>query len=195
MRFPLELRFRILAVAAQASLRDATGHLLCYVKQKAFTLKEAVTVFGDEAQQQPLYRINADRVIDISAQYRIDDMAGRSLGVVRRRGMRSFWRALYEIHRGGQHVFTVQEENPWVKVADGLLTEIPLLGLLSGYLFHPAYGVTHRDTGAVVLRVVKRPAFLEGVFRIEAVNALNDDDERLAVLGVLMVLLLERRRG
>jgi hypothetical protein len=195
VNFPLELRFRIVAISAQASLRDASGHLLCYVKQKAFKLKEAVTVFGDEAQQRPLYHINADRVLDISAQYRIDDLAGRSLGVVRRRGMRSFWRALYEIHRDGRHLFTVQEENPWVKVADGLLTEIPVLGLFAGYLFHPAYRVSRHDTATVVLRVVKRPAFLEGVFRIDAVRALDEDDERLAVLGVLMVLLLERRRG
>ena len=70
MNFPLELRFRIVAISAQASLRDASGHLLCYVKQKAFKLKEAVTVFGDEAQQRPLYHINADRVLDISFNHR-----------------------------------------------------------------------------------------------------------------------------
>jgi hypothetical protein len=44
-------------------------------------------------------------------------------------------------------------------------------------------------------RVVKRPAFLEGVYRIEALGALDAEDERLAVLSVLMVLLLERQRG
>src|SRR3954468_1128541 len=71
MNFPLELRFKLLAISSQISVRDASGHLLCHVKQKAFKLKEEVTVFGDEAQTRPLYRINADRVIDISAQYQI----------------------------------------------------------------------------------------------------------------------------
>ena len=195
MNFPLELRFKLLAISSQISVRDASGHLLCHVKQKAFKLKEEVTVFGDEAQTRPLYRINADRVIDISAQYRINDMSGRSLGVIKRRGMRSFWRAQYEIHRDGRPVLTIQEENPWVKVADGFLTEIPVLGIFAGYLLHPAYRVTRSDTGAVVARVVKRPAMFEGLFRMDAVGVLNEEDERLAVVSVLMMLLLERRRG
>ncbi|RPI47872.1 MAG: SDR family NAD(P)-dependent oxidoreductase, partial [Betaproteobacteria bacterium] len=155
------LRVRVVAIASQAALRDASGRPVCYVKQKAFKLTEAVTVFGDEAQQRPVYRITADCVIDISAQYRIDDVEGRPLGVVHRRGMRSFWRALYEIGREGQLVFVVQEENPWVKVANGALTQIPVLGLFAGYLFHLAYRVTRADTGAAALRVAKRPAFLE----------------------------------
>jgi hypothetical protein len=195
MNFPLELRFKLIAIASQISVRDASGHLLCYVKQKAFKLKEEVTVFSDEAQSRPLYRINADRVIDISAQYQITDMSGRSLGVIKRRGMRSFWRAQYEIHRDGRPVLTIQEENPWVKVADGFLTEIPVLGIFAGYLFHPAYRVTRSDTGAVAARVVKRPAMFEGLYRMDAVGVLNEEDERLAVVSVLMMLLLERRRG
>jgi hypothetical protein len=195
MDFPLELRFRIVVVSSQAALRDASGRLLCYVRQQAFRLKEAVTVFGDEAQQRPLYRISADRVIDVSARYRIDDVAGRTLGEVHRHGMRSFWRAHYEIHRDGRPLFVVQEENPWVKVADGLLGQIPVIGLLAGYVFHPAYRVTRSDTGAAALRIEKRPALLEGVYRIDALAALDAEDERLAVLGVLMVLLLERQRG
>ena len=195
MKFPLELRFKLLAISSQISVRDATGQLLCYVKQKAFKLKEEVTVFGDEAQTRPLYKINADRVIDISAQYKIDDVTGRTLGVVKRRGMRSFWRAHYEIHRAGTPTLVIQEENPWVKVADGFLTEIPVLGMFAGYFFHPAYRVTRSDTGAVAARVVKQPAMFEGRYRMDAVGSLTEEDERLAVLSVLMMLLLERRRG
>jgi uncharacterized protein YxjI len=195
MNFPLDLRFKILAIAAQIYVRDSTGHLVAYVKQKAFKLKEDITVFGDEAQTRPLYSIRADRVIDFSAQYRIEDTSGHELGTVKRRGMRSFWRAQYEVHRGGQAVMTIQEENPWVKVADGFLTEIPILNLLSGYLFHPAYKVTRVDSGAVVLRVKKQAAFLEGRFQVDALAAQNEEDERLGVLSILMALLLERARG
>ena len=195
MNFPLDIRFRLIAIASQLTVRDATGVLLCYVKQKAFRLKEDVVVFGDEAQSRPLYRIQADRVLDISAQYRITEASGeRALGSVRRRGMRSFWRAQYEVEREGRLLFTIQEENPWVKVADGFLGEVPVLGMLSGYLFHPAYRVTSAD-GAVVLRAVKRPAFWEGRFEVEALSPLPEDDERLAVLSILMMLLLERQRS
>jgi hypothetical protein len=195
MNFPLDLRFKILAIAAQIYVRDSTGHLVAYVKQKAFRLKEDVTVFGDEAMARPLYRIRADRVIDFSASYRIEDTSGREIGTVKRRGMRSFWRAQYEVHRGGQPVLTIQEENPWVKVADSFLTEVPIVNLLSGYIFHPAYKVTRVDSGAVVLRTQKQAAFLEGRFQIAALGAQSEDDERLGVLSILMMLLLERTRG
>ena len=114
MNFPLDLRFKILAIAAQIYVRDSAGHIIAYVKQKAFKLKEDVTVFGDEAQTRPLYRIRADRVIDIAAQYQIEDTSGAELGTVKRRGMRSLWRAHYEVRRGGQPVMTFEEEYAWV---------------------------------------------------------------------------------
>lgn len=195
MVFPLDLRFKLLALASQISVRDATGRLVFYVKQKAFKLKEAVAVYADEAQTTLLYRIAADRVLDISAHYQIEDQAGVPLGVVQRRGMRSLWRAHYEICRGGAPLFRIEEENPWIKLLDALLGELPLIGMFTGHFLHPAYRVTEAGTGTAVLRAVKRPAFFEGRFQIERTGAPGDDVEPLVVLSVLMLLLLERRRG
>jgi uncharacterized protein YxjI len=198
MKFPLDLRFKIVAIAQQIAVRDSLGQLIAYVKQKAFKLKEDVTVFADEGQTQPLYRLRADRVLDISAQYRIEDASGRSLGTVKRRGMRSLWRAQYEVSRAaqaGQTAFVIQEANPWSKVGDNVLGEIPILGLLSGYLFHPRYRVTRADTGSIVIEAAKQAAFFEGRFRVDAHEPMSADDELLVVLSVLMMLLLERRRG
>ncbi|MBW3629384.1 MAG: hypothetical protein KY464_08820 [Gemmatimonadetes bacterium] len=195
MRFPLQLRFRTFAVSPQALVTDDAGQLVFYVKQKAFRLKEAITVFSDEEQTRPLYRIAADRVIDLSASYHFEDEAGNPLGLLKRLGMRSLWRASYEVHRGGGPVLAIGEENPWVKVVDGLIGEIPVVGMLSGFILHPAYRVTRADNGAPVLRVVKQPALLEGKYTIEQLDELGDADTALAVLAVLMMLLLERRRG
>ncbi|MCP4602297.1 MAG: hypothetical protein GY847_17565 [Proteobacteria bacterium] len=36
-------------------------------------LREEVTVFADPDQNRPLYKINADRVIDFSARYHFTD--------------------------------------------------------------------------------------------------------------------------
>ena len=195
MNFPLELRFKLLAIASQITVTDAAGRVICYVKQKAFRLREAVTVYADATQQRPLYRISADRVIDFSARYHVEDEAGQPLGTVQRSGMRSIWRAHYEVQQGGQPRFVVREENPWVKVVDNLLGEIPVLGILTGYLFHPAYVVTRADSGQAMLRVVKRPALFEGRYTVEQLGAIPDAEEPLAVLGILMMLLLERTRG
>ena len=193
MNFPLDLSFKIVAISPQAAVRDASGNVVLYTKQKAFKLKEAVTVFADVEQTRPLYTINADRVLDFNAKYNIADTAGRHVGTVARKGRRSLWRAEYEVFGAGQSV-TVREENGWVKVADALFGELPLVGILSGYLFNPSYVMTNQS-GAPVMRLTKKPAFLEGKFQLEKLAELSPDEEVRAVLGFLMMVLLERRRG
>jgi uncharacterized protein YxjI len=194
LNYPLKLSFKILAIARQLSVTDSTGRLIFYVKQKAFKLKEAVTVFADEAQTQPLYTINADRVLDFSARYHFADQQGRILGSVKRQGMKSLWRARYDIMEGEQVALTIQEANPWVKVFDSLFGEIPLVGMFAGYVFNPAYNVL-RPNGGAVMRLVKEPAFLEGKFRIENLGPMREDEELRALLSLLMTVLLERARG
>lgn len=196
MKFPLEVKFKTLAVAPQISVIDSAGELLLYVYQKAFTLKDSVTVYRDVEQTRPLYRMNADRILDISARYAIEQEGGGPLGVLQRHGMRSLWRAHYELERGGAVMLTIREENAWVKVIDGVLSEIPFVGILSGYFFHPTYRVARADDEPAVLRVIKQPALFEGRYTIERPGAvLPEGDETLAVLAVLMMLLQERGRG
>ena len=73
MKYPLNLSFKLLAIAQQITGTDAAGQVVFYVKQKAFKLKEAVTVFADVEQTKPMYTIKADRVIDFSARYDFND--------------------------------------------------------------------------------------------------------------------------
>ena len=195
MSYPLTLRFKILAVARQLSVRDSDQRLLMYVKQKAFKLKEAITVYADEEQTKPLYRIAADRVIDFSATYDITDAAGVYVGALRQKGMKSLWRSTYEIVRGDEVVFTVREENPWAKVGNSLFEGIPLIGALSGYVFHPSYLISADGRGAV-LRARKEAAFLESMFLVQRLETpLPPEDERLLLIGMVTTVLLERRRG
>ena len=195
MNFPLDLRFKILAIASQIAVTDAQGQLVYYVKQKAFKLKEAVTVFGDEGQTRPLYKIAADRILDISARYRIEDMGGAELAILQRRGMKSLWKAHYEIHQGGRETLLIREENGWIKVLDAIVGGIPIVGIFAGYMFNPAYLVSRGEEQPALLRVAKQPAMFEGKFRIDAHALSPGDPVDAAVLGVLMMLLLERARG
>lgn len=195
MSYPLTLRFKVLAIARQFSVEDSSGRLLMYVKQKAFKLREAITVYADEAQTRPLYSVQADRVIDFSAKYHINDANGQEIGSVRQRGMRSIWRARYDIFRHDEVIFAVQEENPLAKVADSFLGEIPILGAFAGYFFHPKYLISTAD-GRPVLRATKQPAFFEGVFKVERLETpLTPEDERLVLIGAVTAVLLEKTRG
>lgn len=194
MNYPLTVTFKILAIAQQLSLTDSTGQLIFYVKQKAFKLKEAVTVFADAQQTNPLFKINADRVLDFSASYHFTDNNGAPLGSVKRKGMRSLWRARYDIMDGEGPGLMIQEANAWTKVLDGIFGEIPIVGMFSGYVFHPAYNVIRPDQ-TVVMRLTKQPAFFEGKYRIEKLNSLNEKEETRVLLSLIMMVLLERRRG
>ena len=192
--YPLTISFKIVAFAPQFSIRDANGILLGYVKQKLFKLKEAVTVFADEAQKQPLYTINADRIIDFSARYNFATSQGSPLGSVKRQGLKSIWKSHYDIMDGDIITMSITEENPWIKVLDALFTEIPVIGMFSGYVFHAAYVVARQD-GNTVMRLEKKPAFFEGKFMVEKKGQLSEIEEQRALLSLIMMLLLERTRS
>lgn len=194
MNFPLTARFKLLAIAQQVSVEDRTGNLLYYARQKAFKLREAVTVFADEAQTRPAFSIAADRVLDVSARYTITAAGGGQAGVLQRQGMKSIWRTSYTIDAGSHGRFTIREENPWIKLADGLFEAIPVLGMFAGYLFHPKY-VVAREGGAPVLRIEKKPALFEGVFEFQSAGEPGAEVPDALVISGVMMLLLERRRG
>jgi uncharacterized protein YxjI len=192
---PLTLRFKLIALAPQVFLEDSSGQLLLYVKQKLLKLKEEVNVFTDEAQSDRAFTIKADRVIDFRARYTIANSAGQTLGIIKQRGMKSLWKAHFDIEDAfGRESFFIEEENPWIRMIDGLFGSIPIIGMLSGYLFQPTYLVKHVD-GNVVMMLKKQPAMWEGRFQLREVQPTTDAEKQLLALSVVMMTLLERSRG
>jgi uncharacterized protein YxjI len=195
MNYPIDLTFKLLALASQIYIRDANGNLMGYVKQKLLKLKEDINVFTDESQTHILYNIKADRVIDFSANYTFRDAAGNVLGHIKRKGMRSIFKANYEISdAAGHHVMNINEENGWIKVVDSLVGEIPVLGMFTGYLFNPSY-ILSRTDGTQIARLAKQPAFFEGKFQISPITQVSGEEETRGLLAFLMMTLLERARG
>ena len=197
LAFPLRLSFKLLAFAPQFYVHDANGASLAYVKQKLFKFKEAVTVFADERQTEVRYHIQADRVIDFSAQYNFTDTQGAALGCVKQRGLRSLWKAGFDVLDNGQVIFHINEKSMLTRFLDALFGQIPVIGLLSGYLFQPAYEVSRPD-GSQVMVLTKQPALFEGRFDIEleAVRApLSAREADQLLLSLMMIVILERNRG
>lgn len=195
MNYPIQLSFKLLAIASQIYIRDANGQLLGYVKQKLLKLKEDINVFADEQQTQHLFNIKADRVIDFSARYNFTAASGQPVGSIKRKGMRSIFKANYEIYGpDGSQAMNIHEENAWIKVVDSVLGELPIIGMFTGYFFNPAYIVSRMD-GTAVARLQKQPAFFEGVFNLESLAPVSSEEETLVLLSVLTMTLLERSRG
>lgn len=192
--YPLDLSFKIFTIGTRVGVVDASGRQVAYIRKKKFRLREDVTVYRDEGQNEALFRLKADRIVDFGASYAVTAPDGRLLGSVWRQGVRSLWRSAYAIaDAGGKEVGGIREENPWIKVADALVQSIPFAGALDGLFFNPAYRV---DLGGeTVLRLQKQRALLEGRFRLEKTGDFAQAAENLLLAGVVMMLLLERDRG
>ena len=196
MNYPLKLSFKLITLVSQIYISDANGALLGYVRQKLLKLKEDINVFADEQQTQHLYNIKADRVLDFSAKYNFTDNRGVSVGAIKRKGMRSIFKAHYEIFGpSGALVMEIHEENAWIKVIDSLLGELPVVGMFTGYFFNPSYLISRTNGGAQIARLQKQPAFFEGIFQLEKLAEMSEGDEAIVLLSFLTMTLLERARG
>ena len=193
--FPITFAFKIGTLANDFVAKDASGKTLAYVRQKMFKFKEAIMVYSDESKTNLLYTINADRIIDFNASYSFADSDGKVLGRVGRKGMKSLWKANYEIFDNENKLeYTIGEENPWSKVFDTMLCEVPLVGMFSGYMFNPKYGVTRTD-GTTVARLSKEASFFGRRFKMDKLADLEAGDSERMMLALMMMVLLERRRG
>ena len=196
IQYPLQLSFKILALASQANVTDAVGKTLLHTKQKMFKFREHVEIFTDNNRATRLAEIKANKVIDWSARYDSNDASGQPIGSVGRKGWRSLWRSHYEVFNPGDQApdFAIREENPGAKVMDSLLGEIPVVGLATGFLFHPRY-LASRANGQPAMRIEKKAAFFEGRFEITKLGEMTPREELNLILSFMMLVMLERRRG
>ena len=193
--YPLKFSFKIGTLSNDFIITDANGAKLSYVKQKMFKLKEDILCYEDESKSNVLYRIKANKWLDYSATYVFSDKNEMEIGKVARKGRASIWKATYEIlNNNDAHEFTIKEENPWAKVFDAMLGEIPVLGLFTGYLFNPKYAVLNSQEQPI-LRLKKEGSFFGRKFSLEKLGEFSDSEQERIILGLMMMVLLERRRG
>ncbi|MDP5229220.1 MAG: hypothetical protein NWQ38_02415 [Cellulophaga sp.] len=195
LSFPIKFVFNITTFSNDFTATDASGKTVAFVKQKLFKFKEDVSVFENETKTNILFKINADKWIDFSTAYNFSDPGGKSLGKVARKGWASIWKAKYELIDQHQKLqYHIREENAWVKVMDGVLGQIPILSIFTGYLFNPSYIVTNLDN-KIVVRLKKEASFFGRKFEVSKLTDIDQDDEQRILLGLMMMILLERRKG
>lgn len=193
--YPLKFTFKIGTFSNDFVITDANGAKLSYVKQKMFKLKEDILCYENESKTNLLYRIKANKWLDYSATYVFSDNKDLEIGKVARKGRASIWRATYEIMNNNDvREFTIKEENPWAKVFDAMFGEIPFLGIFTGYLFNPKYAILNEQQQPV-LRLKKQGSFFGRKFSLEKLGDFSDSEQERIILGIMMMILLERRRG
>ena len=195
LQYPLFLKFKLTTLSSDFTITDRNENSLAYVRQKMFKLKEDVVVFNNESKSQENFRIRANQWIDFNASYAITDSFGKNLGKIARKGMRSIWKATYNIFdQNDTQKYKVQEENAWVKVLDGMVGEIPIIGMFTGYFLNPSY-IVHDNNGKEIYRLKKMPSFFGRKFQLDQINDIPDHEETLVVLSLMIMVLLERAKG
>lgn len=195
-QYPLQFEFKIGTLSNDFTGKDASGKTLVYVRQKLFKLKEAIQVFATEKKEELLFTISADRIIDFNACYAFADDEGQTFGQIGRKGAKSLLKAHYEIYDNEKKLeFVIQEENPWAKFWDALLCEVPVLSMFTGYMFNPRYTVKRPGSDEVVIRLSKEKSFFGRRFKVDKLANLEEGEDERLILGLMMLSLLERRRG
>jgi len=194
-KYPITFEFKIGTLANDFIAKDSSGNTIAYVRQKMFKLKEDIQVFSNESKSKVLYTIGADRIIDFNASYSFKNENDIEIGKVGRKGRKSLLKAHYNIFDQNSNLdYTISEENPWAKVGDALLGEVPILSMFTGYMFNPKY-VVKDSSDTIIARLSKQPSFFGRKFLLEEVGGFKPGDDERILLALMMMSLLERRRG
>ena len=170
---------------------DTMENLVAYVEQKAFKLKEDITIFADEEKQRPLLRIQAQSIIDFSAAYHVTDLRNNELvGALRRKGFKSMVRDEWEILDATQQPLGVlREDSVWLATVRRILS-MELVQLWIPQTFNVE--LNGRPAGTI------KQHFNPFVLKLDV--DLRDDpgrqfDRRLALAAVVLLLAIEGREG
>lgn len=194
LQYPLHFKFRITSLSNDFSATDANGKSIYYVREKMFSLRDIVMVYSDESKSELLYELRSNKLIDFQQTFSMTDRTGRVIGKVRRKSIKSLWRSTFNLMDAEDRIdHTIKEKNPFVKFWDGLFGELPLIGMLSGYIFNPSY-ILEDDLGEQIFEISKEPSFFGRKFKVLKLTSKNIDDERL-VLSLMLMVLMERSNG
>jgi hypothetical protein len=92
-------RRKILAIAPTFEIFDAQGRPLVYCQEKLFKIKDDIRIYSDASKQVELLRIGQRNIMDWAGIFDVTDPAtGQRIGVLRRKGWRSFARDEWHVH-------------------------------------------------------------------------------------------------
>jgi uncharacterized protein YxjI len=159
--------------------------------QKAFKLKEDITIYADDSKTRPLLAIKARNIIDFSAAYDVTDpQTGEHLGLLRRKGLRSMLRDQWEILNAREQVIAMAEED---SMAMAVLRRA--LDFLEVNLVPQSFHITAND-GVEIGRASQRfnPFIHRMDLRISQEQAAGRIDPRLLIALTTLLVLIEGRQ-
>ena len=167
-------------------VKDEQGNTVMYSKQKAFKLREDMTVWADEDQSRELLKIKTPQIMDFGATYFVTDTAagGEEVGALARKWGKSMVRDTWYLLGPDQQQV-------------GLLQEKSLAGaLLSRFIkIVPQKYVIQTMDGALVVSIKQHfnPFVLKYTMTID--DPMPPIDRRLLIAMGILLCAIEGREG
>ncbi|TGL86502.1 hypothetical protein EHQ68_14395 [Leptospira congkakensis] len=164
---------------------ESKNKLLFFVKQKAFKLKEDITVYADETKTKELLKIKARSVIDFSATYDVVDVSSNeAIGSLRRKGFKSILKDSWEIlDTKDQVVGSIDEDSMFKAILRRFLTN----------LIPQSFFITLNKNQVGVLKQTFNPFVPQFNIDFSADNT-NALDRRMGIAIVILLQIIEGRQ-
>ncbi len=92
-------------------VHTADGQMILYVKHPVFRLREEFTIWADEEQTQPVFKLKSRQIIAINFCFDITDaITGRHIATIQKRGLKSLVRDTFLILDPAGHQMGAMEE-------------------------------------------------------------------------------------
>ncbi|TGK90088.1 hypothetical protein EHQ23_00555 [Leptospira bourretii] len=160
-------------------------NLLFFVKQKAFKLKEDITVYADETKSKELLKIKARSMIDFSAIYDVVDVSSNEpMGALRRKGFKSILKDSWEIlDTKDQVIGSIDEDSMLKAILRRFLTN----------LIPQTFFITINKNQVGVLKQTFNPFVPQ--FNIDfSSDSANALDRRMGIAIVILLQIIEGRQ-
>jgi uncharacterized protein YxjI len=170
-------------LGAAFRLYTPEGELAFFVKQKAFKIREQITVFADEGMSDARLAIQARQRLDISATYDVTEVAsGEKVGALQRKGLKSIFMDEWSILDNDDAVIgSIKEASALMAILSRIIKLIP-----------QTYNINLGETQAGVIKQRFNPFQL--AYDVDFGTGDASVDPRLGVAAVVLLLAIEGRQ-
>lgn len=124
---------RITALVNQYRIYGTDGNgnkteLKAYAQQKRFAFKEAIHFYSDEDKTDQIFRLQAEKVMDIHGKLNIIDQQEKTLGSLQKQFKSSIWRSTWQVQDTNGARLTVQERSLPIAVFRRVWGFLPIVG-------------------------------------------------------------------
>lgn len=171
----------------QVKIFDESGdNLLFFVKQKAFKIKEDISIYADDSKSKELLRIKTQSIFDIMGTYDVtDSTTGQMVGALRRKAWTSIARDTWEILDAGKNTIAIVQEDSLVKAL--------LRRFLLGVLLPQSFTVTAGDRVVGIFKQTFNPFVPQ--YRVDfSMDTAGVLDRRLGISAVVLLQIIEGKQ-